>query len=274
MGWRIASAARRARDCTLGERPAGGGRRPLPGFVAPSTQEIRVTDNSLYDGYFEARDWSRDVSAENYWYYDELRARCPIAAGSHVLEIGFGDGRFLDWCKARSITPVGVEILDQALNKACALGHEVHAGPFTPDTLQPERSLDLIAMFDVAEHLTTAQLTTLLGDTLPHLATGGKYLLRFPNGNSPFVGPIYRSDITHVNLLNAEAIGQIARPLGLRVSDEFNDRLLPPGFVPRLKRRMTYGLRAVLQAVIGFAYFGRNLPLDPNVYVVLERRPT
>lgn len=87
-----------------------------------------------YTGYLWARGWDRNVSAENFWCYDEMNRHTAIPAGARVLDIGFGDGRFLDWCAPRKIVPAGVEILDAALAKANALGHDVAKDPFTSRT--------------------------------------------------------------------------------------------------------------------------------------------
>lgn len=129
----------------------------------------------------------------------------------------------------------------------------------------------MIACFDVIEHLTTEDLRALLSDSLPHLAPGGRYLFRFPNGNSPFVGPIYNSDITHLALRTPEAVDGIGRPLGLKVEVAFNDWLLPPGGAQRARRRLTYALRGLIEGVVCLAYFGTRKPLDLNVFVVLGR---
>lgn len=224
-----------------------------------------------YTGYFEARGWDRNVSAENFWYYDEMNRHTVIPAGARVLDIGFGDGRFLDWCAHRKMVPAGVEILDAALAKASAFGHDVARGPFTSSTFEPGRIFDVIACFDVIEHLTTEDLRMLLSDTLPHLAQGGRYIFRFPNGNSPFVGPVYNSDVTHLALRTPEAVDGIGRSLGLKVEVAFNDRLLPPGGVQRARRRITYALRSLIESIVCLAYFGARRPLDPNVFVVLGR---
>lgn len=225
-----------------------------------------------YASYFEARNWGQANSEANFWYYDGLRKIVPLLAGASVLEIGFGDGRFLDWCVSRKLKPVGVEILQAALDKAHSLGHKVYLGPFSPATLPGDHIVDLIAIFDVIEHLTINEIRQLLKDLLPHLAPNGRIVLRFPNGNSPFVGPVQTSDITHRTLVSPGTMLDICTPLNLQIQHAFNDRMLPPGLGPKLRRRLAYALRSVIEAVISRAYFGAAMPLDPNVFVVLGRR--
>jgi SAM-dependent methyltransferase len=229
-----------------------------------------ITPND-YENYFESRNWTNTNSAENFWYYDQLQIQVGLPRGSRVLEIGFGDARFLDWCQSRGLVPVGVEILDVALQKARRLGHEVFLGPFSRSTLPVDRQFDIIAAFDVVEHLTVHEIRQLFRDTLPHLAPDGKYILRFPNGNSPFVGAIQTGDITHRTLVSPGTIEDVVRPLGLSVTRSLNDRMLPQGALPRVKRLLSYTLRSVIETVIGFAFFGQRLPMDPNIFVVVKR---
>lgn len=224
-----------------------------------------------YKGYFEARGWETSSSADSFWYYDRLQSKLGLSAGQKVLEIGFGDARFLDWSRSRGLTPTGVEILDAALSKARKLDHEVYPGPFTATTLRPDRCFDVMVAFDVLEHLTVPEIRQLFRNTLPHLAPGGRYIFRFPNGNSPFVGPIQTGDATHRTLVSPGMIEAITAPLGLRVERSFNDRVLPLGFAARIRRRIIYALRSTIETVLGFAYFGCVLPLDPNVFVIVRR---
>ena len=149
-----------------------------------------------YENYFEERGWDEPSNTANYWYADQVQRKSGFADKSRVLEIGFGSAGFLDWCKDRGHIATGVEILEASLRKARALGHEVFAGPFNSSSLPPERLFDVIAAFDVLEHLTFEEIRHLLQDTLPHMAPDGRYVFRFPNGNSPFVGPIQSGDIT------------------------------------------------------------------------------
>ncbi len=224
-----------------------------------------------YKDYFELRGWGNSNICEHFWYYDELRSKLSLQKGQKVLEIGFGDGRFLEWCRSRELISFGVELLEAAISKARALNHEVFLGPFTSSTLRAGQIFDLIVAFDVVEHLTVSEIRQLLRDTLHHLTLGGRYVFRFPNGNSPFVGPTQSGDITHRTLVSPGTIESIAKPLGLTVERAFNDRMLPPGALSRAKRRLVYGMRGAIETVIGLAYFGRPMPLDPNVFVVVTR---
>jgi len=224
-----------------------------------------------YDEYFERRGWDEAIHPESLWYYDKVMNFIKFSAGMKVLEIGFGNSAFLEWCRTRGLQPAGVEILDASLKKAQSLGHEVFKGPLNATTLEPDRKFDLIIAFDVIEHLTVNEIRTFLADTVPHLNPNGRYLFRFPNGNSPFSAPMQTGDITHQTVVSAGLMKDIAKRVGLRVELVFNDRFLPPGMMLRLRRSLSFGLRSMIELIIGFAYYGGPIPLDPNVFVVLSR---
>jgi cyclopropane fatty-acyl-phospholipid synthase-like methyltransferase len=231
-----------------------------------------ASKQSEYDGYYSEKGWDRVDSSDSFPYWDQLVSRFKLTKGASVLEIGFGAGGFLDWCKHRKISTTGVEILDPALENAAAHGHKVFPGPFSSTTLDPSQKFDTIALFDVLEHMTIQEIKQLFSDTLPHLKDDGNYILRFPNGTSPFVGWIHTGDITHRTLLSPHTVDKLAKPYGIVVADIFNDRTLPSGFVAAVRRRLAYAIRDHLEIVIGYAYYGRRMPMDPNVFLILTKR--
>ena len=47
--------------------------------------------------------------------------------------------------------------------------------------------------------------------------------------------------------------------------------MLPPKFLPRIKRSIAYAGRNVIEAAIGFSFYGGRIPMDPNLFVVLKK---
>jgi hypothetical protein len=126
-------------------------------------------------------------------------------------------------------------------------------------------------LLDVLEHLHTDEIRRLFGSAVRLLSHSGRLLARFPNGLSPFAGLYQRGDLTHVQVLTPEALRQLGEPLGLVVLGGYNPRSLPTAFRARLRRCAAYIVRDIIEAVIGYTYFGRREPLDPNIVVVLAR---
>ncbi len=111
----------------------------------------------------------------------------------------------------------------------------------------------------------------LLTAALGLLGPDGRILLRFPNGQSPFSGLYQNGDLTHVSRFTPASLRQLAEPCGLELAGAFNHRSMPPG-LRALKRRAAYWVRDMVETVLGLVYFGRRVPLDPNIVVVLRRK--
>lgn len=104
-----------------------------------------------------------------------------LIKGSKVLDIGSGDGIFLEALRKRGVTAKGVDISEEAVKKCQARGfeavcHDVSAGklPFKDD------EFDEVVMLDILEHLYLPE--QLLGEAR---RVSRKYIvLGVPNFNS------------------------------------------------------------------------------------------
>jgi SAM-dependent methyltransferase len=67
------------------------------------------------------------------------------------------------------------------------------------ETLRPfaSESFDLVAAFDVMEHIPLEELPGFLREVRRVLRPGGVYVAKFPNGDSPFGRHIQNGDVTH-----------------------------------------------------------------------------
>ncbi len=133
-----------------------------------------------------------------------------------------------------------------------------------------ERSFDWIIAMDVFEHLTTEQIIEHLTLFRALLRPGGKVVVRFPNGVSPFFGVHQYGDFTHLIPLSPESLGQLAARAGMTISRELRLRPYPTGLGARAKRWLSYRARDMIEVLAATAYYGRRLTLDPDATVVLE----
>lgn len=198
-------------------------------------------------------------------YFAWHLARCHPAPIAQALEIGFGNGSFLGYARSRGVTVVGIETQDELRRRAAAAGIEAHAAI---DGLG-ERRFDLIAAFDVFEHIEQAALIPLFQQLAGLLEPGGVLLCRVPNGESPF-GRIYQhGDLTHVTTLGLSKLRQIASASGLVITCH--------GEVPwyrsarNPKRLARAGLRRLIERIVAFAYHWDAEALAPNLVVGLRR---
>jgi len=193
-----------------------------------------------------------------------------VDAGALVAEVGFGNGNFLGWASARGARVFGSEVQAAARDKALAAGVGLLPLDFAawPGVL-PGR-LRVLAAIDVMEHLTREQNIALLAAAARLIEPGGLLFLRFPNGQSPLSLPIQHGDQTHVSVLSAAIVEQLAQGLALRV--EYAGRPFRPyagGPVGRAARKLQDLVRGAADRAIRLIY--GPLQMHANTVMVLRR---
>jgi SAM-dependent methyltransferase len=231
--------------------------------------------DDLYDSYLAFKAWDDHLVEEPNEFGIEV-ARAGIEPPANVLEIGFGQGRFLSWARERHYDVIGVELIPELVKRASARGFTVYQGRIECIPVLKERKFDLIAAFDVFEHLTRDDLVALLKLAKQILKPTGKVLARFPNGGSPFGLPYQCGDATHLTALGAGAMTQIAIAAGMRVLWIGNAaRPTRSGKHLWVTMRIGHLLRDTIEILLGKIYFhGVRCPLDPNLTAVLGHAVT
>lgn len=170
--------------------------------------------------YSAARTLRPQVKDKHLRQFDREFLR-PAAAdpSMSVLEIGCGTGIFLRYLKARGFTDVtGLDsdaglapVLDDLAPFAIHLtdGASFLAG-------SPDARFDRVALFDVAEHLTPAQLKDLMGAVHRVLKPGGRVVLRSPNCASPWGLKMQFDTFDHITPITANRLRELADATGFR----------------------------------------------------------
>lgn len=221
--------------------------------------------------------WSPDIVQDHqYSVYEEEMLRAGLAPAARILEVGFGEGSFLDWAQKHGFTVFGLELDPQLVAAARARGHTVQEGEVRDAFGSYATKFDAVVLFDVLEHITIDGILALFDQLQLLLAPGGKIIARFPNGASPFGRAYQYGDATHVSVLTCSSISQIALAAGLRLVGQYNaargTTSRSGGFRnSRLLRGAAFLLRDLIQAVLSRVYFGKDLPMDPNVTVILQK---
>jgi SAM-dependent methyltransferase len=148
--------------------------------------------------------WKRwlDVQALHRW---SLRRLEP----GFTLDLGCGIGRNLLHLPGQS---VGVDVNEFCVRAARARG----LAAFTPEEFRQSAEycrsgrFDSILLAHVAEHMTEEQVVALLREYEPLLREGGKLLLISPQEAG------FRSDATHVEMMDFSRLTRIAERLGCR----------------------------------------------------------
>jgi 2-polyprenyl-3-methyl-5-hydroxy-6-metoxy-1,4-benzoquinol methylase len=208
--------------------------------------------DTLYRTYASFKSWDGAAGPGDDTTYAVEVMRAGLKPRSMILEIGFGEGRFLDWVAREGHNVTGVELIEDLVTSARRRGHKAFHGTAQSVLGATEDRFDLIVAFDVFEHLTADELLDLMRFAKTILAPDGRILARFPNGSSPFGIHIQYGDFTHMLALTAERMMQIAHAAGMKVTGVYNAARCKKG-----------------GAVHGRLYFGHRIPLDPNLTVII-----
>jgi cyclopropane fatty-acyl-phospholipid synthase-like methyltransferase len=239
--------------------------------VNDSNTEIQRSD--FYRGYSTYKKWMGRETVDQLDRFSSVFRKLRLRQSANILELGFGDGHFLDWARNNKYHVEGVEILPEMVGHAKARGHIVHMGPIA-DVDFAGRRFDLLAAFDVVEHLSLPELLDLFQNANYLLKPGGRMLLQFPNASSPFSALYQSGDVTHRSALSWTSLQQMSRTKGWVVTEYFNARVTSTHPIKKLKWWAAHLVRDLIELIFSFAYYGARCPLDPNIIVVLERSRT
>jgi SAM-dependent methyltransferase len=230
--------------------------------------------DEFYTDYLDFKpDWRGDPSPGFAAYFAKTQPLVDLPKAARILEIGFGDGQFLRWCTGQGHHVTGVEIVPALVTRARDMGIDCLPGPVGPATLG-DKLFDAIVAFDVFEHMTFEEIAAFFEQTKANLKPGGFYLLRFPNGASPFGYSYQASDITHKSILSLGIIKQFAQRAGLVVAGTVQPRPYPRSVKGKILRWFGYKLQDAIGWMLARAYYGGKAHLEPNLLVVLRSMKT
>lgn len=123
---------------------------------------------------------------------------------SNVLEIGFGNGKFLTYAKNKQWNIKGTESNEVLIDIAKQKGFEV----YNENSLDffEESSFDLVVAFNVLEHIAPDEVDLFLLKIKRILKNKGVFIATFPNGDSSLGLPNQNGDHTHKNFIGSGKI--------------------------------------------------------------------
>jgi SAM-dependent methyltransferase len=188
-----------------------------------------------------------------------LERAAPGTGTARVLDVGCADGRLLTWYRdaipGRTIETYGIDIGEEAVERAKAAGHIAVAGRFEMDTELPDGTFDLIVASHVIEHVDDPVGFARRAAQL--LKPGGVFMFATPNVDSADVRRFGRfwggwHFPRHWTLYDPQSAQRLAEQIGLNVEqisyevnpvfwnwtcharmresrgDDFADKLFPP----------------------------------------------
>lgn len=160
-------------------------------------------------------DYTRRLEDTRAWWKRLVGAQRPYRRNIRrvveglVLDIGCGVGRNLVHLEGHG---VGVDTNRYSVEQARSRGLTVHTVDefgSSPDS-DPE-SYGTLLFAHVLEHMTNAEAAALVGEYLGYLRTGGRVVIIIPQEAG------FRSDVTHVEPVDARMIERLAKDYGLRI---------------------------------------------------------
>ena len=182
--------------------------------------------------YKNYSDWKGWVSKNPFGYLsnqDETRFKLQLEKINinykkiKVLELGFGNGSFMNFIQKHKSLVHGIEIQENLLTEAKVKGFTVY------NSIKniKEKEYDLIAGFDVLEHMTIDQLQEFFKKSSKIIKKDGFMIFRFPNAES-FAGlGAQNGDFTHITAIAKTKLDQIIQPHGLEIV-KFEGELIYP----------------------------------------------
>ena len=170
-------------------------------------------------------DVRRGARDKSYIYERIVLPWLPADTSSNIAEIACGHGSFLWWLKQHHYSQiVGVDSSHEQIELARQTGVAVFKKDLNEWLAdQADGSLQTVIAIDLIEHISKDDLMELLASSHRVLLRGGRFILRYPNGDSPLVGRNLFNDITHVWTYTSNCLQSLASMhgfSGVRFADE------------------------------------------------------
>jgi 2-polyprenyl-3-methyl-5-hydroxy-6-metoxy-1,4-benzoquinol methylase len=128
--------------------------------------------------------WQEEEAARAQMWKRRARIVQRFQASGKLLDVGTGDGRFLQTCKALGYNVVGTEVSETGASYARRNGFDVKMGQIT-DIELPKESFDIATIWHVLEHVPEPRAVLRKVHSL--LRPGGILAVAVPNEENFFV---------------------------------------------------------------------------------------
>lgn len=220
--------------------------RPFDPHKEPPRDVSRVADSFV--------DAERDLATKRSYL-----ERFPGA--TNVLDVGCGQGRFLDTLRERGLEGLGLDASAEACAACASRGHVVVHGDaivLLKRLHEERRRFSAVLLAHVVEHGDGASAFELVASCARVLQPGGRLLVATPNAKNLIVlEEVFWLDPSHVRPYPRALLERMGRAAGLDVVASYDD----PTTVPR--RSMWRSLVARLRSWISGA--DRSAPMDSVV---------
>ncbi len=158
------------------------------------------------------------------WYYMDWKWEYAIADAmvtpkSSLLEIGCGQGAFLEHLRKKEVNGIGIELNDAAVNSLKSKGIEAVNESIQSYSERNKEAFDCVCCFQVLEHI--PEVKDFLGSAIHTIKPGGKLILSVPN-NDAFMFKQDQDQLLnrpphHMGLWNLRSLMSLCRFFPLRL---------------------------------------------------------
>ena len=160
------------------------GRCAACGVFFRSRRPTQAAIQSSYDTGVQYESWELERAPREQSWRRRLALVQRWRAGGRLLDVGTGNGDFLDAAARGGFHGVGTELSRTAAELAAAKGHQVHVGQFTEFEL-PRAAFDVVTLWHVLEHVPDPG--RVLQQVYAVLKPGGIFAVAVPNEENDLV---------------------------------------------------------------------------------------
>jgi 2-polyprenyl-3-methyl-5-hydroxy-6-metoxy-1,4-benzoquinol methylase len=178
----------------------------------------------MSDGDFYAELARNYKNYYNPWKWEHEKVFKEIKSNETVLEIGCGQGSFLQKLKEKSVIPVGLDLNPDAVEYGKETGIKILNETIKEHAQNNPESYDSVCAFQLFEHVN--EVGDFLKDTVKCLKKGGLLAIGVPNNHSYY----FRKDTYHtlnlpphhMLLWDADSLAYVAKLYDLEIVEIVN----------------------------------------------------
>lgn len=192
---------------------------------AQSAIGIEGRRNRLYERYAGTHSGRKHAGFEAVSFRSHILPHLPSGdpVTQAVVDIGCGQGDLVRQLQVHGYAKGrGVDISPEQVEIAHSLGNcDVECGDYRAVLGSYSGRLSAAIATDFLEHLTKDEVLVLFDTVRAALRPGGVFIVRSPNGISPFFGNYQYSDFTHETVFTPRSFSQVAINAGFGRVESF-----------------------------------------------------
>lgn len=223
-------------------------------------------NNDDYMGWknWQEKDFGRVTPGARFYFRQVLDPK--MAKCGKVLEIGFGNGSLMGYLREKGHSVIGLEVNEELVRRAVKNGYLAYKGAAWEIAAIQKIQFDFIIVFDVLEHMRQGEIVSLFKWVKLHLSENGSFILKFPEGASPFGRAGQHGDFSHVTVLTRSKVQILCVESGL-ILKSYDDDLLSSntmsswGLIGRVALRIIQSYAALVKKILRILLY----PLAPSM---------